>query len=127
MVAWVLGDCGSQVNVCTGNEIDCSLVRIAQNPSCGFKHGAPYADTSNSVCCIGTPYSQIIRMKCPTAPATLGDSSFVKCGPHRKGIMCVMIYKPVCALLKDGTHRTEGNSCTACTSMNVVGYTEGEC
>lgn len=52
---------------------------------------------------------------------------FARCGPYIEGRMCIQLYQPVCALLKDGTQRTEGNSCTACTNINVVGYVSGEC
>lgn len=67
----------------------------------------------------------------PLAPSPIirppSTPGFALCGPYKKGIMCIQIYQPVCALLKDGTRRTEGNSCTACTNINVVGYEQGEC
>ena len=66
-------------------------------------------------------------MKCPTAPQVPPTVSFIKCGPYKPDIACIQLYQPVCGLLKDGSYKTQGNSCTACTDINVVGYTPGEC
>ena len=103
-------------------------MKFAPKPSCGFKPGAPYTDTSLAVCCMDTPYSQILPIQCPTTPQVPpNDSSFSKCGPYKPGIMCIQLYKPVCSKLRDGSSKTSGNSCTACTDINVIGYTPGEC
>jgi hypothetical protein len=41
--------------------------------------------------------------------------------------MCAMIYSPVCGTAKDGSHKTYGNTCSACATPAVVGYTAGAC
>ena len=41
--------------------------------------------------------------------------------------VCTMIYKPVCAMEKEGQFRTYASECTACSHEEVVGYQQGEC
>ncbi len=41
--------------------------------------------------------------------------------------MCTREYRPVCGLFADGTFKTFGNACTACSNENVVRYIPGPC
>jgi len=41
--------------------------------------------------------------------------------------MCIQIYLPVCARLRDGRLRTYPSGCTACTDANVVGHRPDPC
>jgi len=45
--------------------------------------------------------------------------------PHPQ--VCTRDYRPVCALLADGTFKTFSNGCTACTDPAVTGYRERAC
>lgn len=51
---------------------------------------------------------------------------FVKCSEPRPQ-MCTMDYRPVCAELSGGSHKTISNGCTACSDANVSGYRDGVC
>ena len=41
--------------------------------------------------------------------------------------MCTQDYRPVCAVLADGTRRTASNGCTACSDPEVTGWVDGAC
>jgi hypothetical protein len=62
---------------------------------------------------------------------------FVSC-PEQRPEACIQIFQPVCALVDTGVRcvtspcpteewQTRGNSCTACSDAQVIGYIEGEC
>lgn len=57
----------------------------------------------------------------PPAPARL-----VTCTMPRPQV-CTKEYRPVCATRRDGTRRTYGNGCAACTDANVVSHVPGPC
>lgn len=41
--------------------------------------------------------------------------------------MCTQDYRPVCAVLADGSRRTASNGCTACSDPDVTGWVDGAC
>ena len=41
--------------------------------------------------------------------------------------VCTQDYRPVCALLQDGSFKTFSNGCNACSDPAVTGYREGAC
>jgi hypothetical protein len=41
--------------------------------------------------------------------------------------MCTRQYDPVCGLRRDGSTRTYGNACTACSDAEVVSHRPGAC
>jgi hypothetical protein len=40
---------------------------------------------------------------------------------------CTRDYRPVCAVLQDGSEKTYSNGCTACADVKVSTWTEGPC
>lgn len=50
----------------------------------------------------------------------------VKC-PELRPEMCTMDYNPVCGNLSNGSFKTYSNGCTACSDIEVLSYSEGEC
>ena len=56
------------------------------------------------------------------APANTG----IACSDPRPQ-MCTMDYTPVCGNHKDGSSKTYGNACGACSNPEVVGHLLGEC
>ncbi|MFQ5566620.1 MAG: hypothetical protein ACE5EU_09685 [Paracoccaceae bacterium] len=57
----------------------------------------------------------------PEAPPDL-----VQCREPRPQI-CIQIYLPVCAELRNDTRRTYPSGCVACSDANVTGYRPGRC
>jgi hypothetical protein len=41
--------------------------------------------------------------------------------------ICSQDYRPVCAVLQDGSFKTYSNGCSACSDPAVTGYREGAC
>lgn len=57
----------------------------------------------------------------PQRPSDLTD-----CQGARPQV-CTLIYKPVCAMEKDGQFRTYSSDCAACSHEEVIGYKLGVC
>ena len=53
-------------------------------------------------------------------------SNAVSC-PQERPQMCTMDYTPVCSIRTDGSRKTYGNGCTACSDLEVEAYTPGAC
>jgi hypothetical protein len=73
--------------------------------------------------CLGPPS---FTGTCPT------DCEFTECLPEQKNAdACIEIYQPVCGkyVLNTGkaAYETFSNSCNACSSMKVIGYSSGAC
>ena len=47
--------------------------------------------------------------------------------PEIRPQVCSQDYKPVCAVMRDGTVKTYANGCNACSDPAVTGYREGAC
>ncbi len=47
--------------------------------------------------------------------------------PETRPQICPQNYKPVCASLEGGGHKTYPNGCSACADVKVIGYKSGEC
>jgi hypothetical protein len=41
--------------------------------------------------------------------------------------VCTMDYRPVCAILEDGSRKTYSNGCSACGDASVSSWVEGAC
>jgi hypothetical protein len=41
--------------------------------------------------------------------------------------MCTHEYRPACGLRRDGSRKTYGNACTACSDPQVVSQAAGAC
>jgi len=54
------------------------------------------------------------------------EKEFTLC-PEPRPQMCTREYRPVCATLNDGTHKTYANGCTACSDPKVKGYFPDAC
>ena len=52
--------------------------------------------------------------------------AMVACTQPRPEV-CTQDYRPVCALLQDGSLKTYSNGCSACSDPGVTGYHEGAC
>jgi hypothetical protein len=52
--------------------------------------------------------------------------SMMTCTEPRPQI-CTQDYRPVCAMLQDGSLKTYSNGCNACSDPAVTGYREGAC
>ncbi len=63
----------------------------------------------------------------PQQSRKTGDSpDLVQCTQPRPQ-MCIELYLPVCAELRDGTQRTYPSGCSACSDANVAGYRPNRC
>lgn len=71
------------------------------------------------------------------AQEVLANPNFTECGDSRPEV-CTLQYDPVCAVIDTGVRcvtepcpsyeiQTMGNSCSACSNTNVIGYIPGEC
>lgn len=47
--------------------------------------------------------------------------------PSPRPQVCTQDYRPVCAVLQDGSFNTYPNGCNACSDPAVSGYREGPC
>jgi hypothetical protein len=54
------------------------------------------------------------------------DESLTMCTEPRPEI-CTREYRPVCALHRDGSRKTQATGCVACSQPDVVGYRPGTC
>jgi hypothetical protein len=54
------------------------------------------------------------------------NSSITACEDPRPEI-CTADYVPVCGAHADGTQRTYSNACSACSVVEVQGYSDGAC
>lgn len=55
-----------------------------------------------------------------------GEQKMVVCTEPRPQV-CTQDYRPVCAMLQDGTFKTYSNGCNACSDPAVTDYREGAC
>ncbi len=53
-------------------------------------------------------------------------AALIICEPPRPQ-RCTREYNPVCAILKNGSSRTDATGCTACSDAQVVAYMMGAC
>lgn len=58
-------------------------------------------------------------------PPDDSTTKFVEC--TERPTMCTREYRPVCGKLADGSRKTFGNKCVACSDPNCLGYTAGPC
>jgi len=56
----------------------------------------------------------------------MGEQKMVACTEPRSQV-CTQDYRPVCAILLDGSLKTYSNGCNACSDPAVTGYREGAC
>ena len=54
------------------------------------------------------------------------EKEIIACTEPRPQV-CTQDYRPVCAVLKDGSVQTFSNGCNACSDPAVTGYREGAC
>lgn len=54
------------------------------------------------------------------------SKEYIVCQEPRPEI-CTQQYDPVCGYLADGTQKTYGNGCTACSDQKVTKYKLGAC
>jgi hypothetical protein len=54
------------------------------------------------------------------------DPTLTQCVDPRPQV-CTREYRPVCGESKDGSTKTYGNACTACSDTAVAGHRAGEC
>ncbi len=54
------------------------------------------------------------------------ENSYIQCEEPRPEI-CTMEYLPVCGKLIDGSLKTYGSGCSACSDKKVTGYKPGPC
>ena len=54
------------------------------------------------------------------------DKEVVACTEPRPEV-CTQDYRPVCAVMQDGSVKTFSNGCSACSDPAVNGYREGAC
>jgi len=52
--------------------------------------------------------------------------TFTQCVNPRPQV-CTHDYRPVCGESEDGTTKTYGNACGACSHQTVIGHRPGEC
>jgi len=55
-----------------------------------------------------------------------GTKEMVACTEPRPQV-CSQDYRPVCAVLQDGSLKTYSNGCSACSDPGVTGYRKGAC
>jgi len=60
------------------------------------------------------------------SPKVSDDPALTLCGDPRPQ-MCTRDYRPVCGVSRDGSRKTYGNACGACSHQDVVGHYSGEC
>lgn len=54
------------------------------------------------------------------------DPTLTRCVDPRPQV-CTHEYRPVCGESEDGSAKTYGNACTACSDPDVAGHRPGEC
>jgi hypothetical protein len=54
------------------------------------------------------------------------EKEMIACTDPRPQV-CTQDYRPVCAVLQDGSFQTFSNGCSACSDPTVTGYREGAC
>jgi len=54
------------------------------------------------------------------------DPTLTRCVDPRPQV-CTREYRPACGESQDGSKKTFGNACTACSDQAVVGHRPGEC
>ncbi len=119
---YIHGNCSEVVSTCT-NRLDCRTIKAAYIPSCAFEKGkAPY-NVNNNLCCRNSTYDQVITGECPTIEKPTASTAC----PAKQSSFCPEIYRPVCGLLRDNSHRTYSNSCMACADKRVKSYVDGQC
>jgi hypothetical protein len=80
----------------------------------------------------GNPVMESYPRRCAAGDKTFTEEIKHICTAEESSAQaCTMEYAPVCGefLLNTGktVYQTFGNGCTACATMKVVGYTQGEC
>ena len=63
---------------------------------------------------------------CANNKAPEMDKTWTVCNEPRPQV-CTREYRPVCAKLEDGSRKTYGNGCTACSDPKVMGYVDKAC
>jgi hypothetical protein len=84
-----------------------------------FRSAAPF----------GALLAATITLGCSGGNAPQGapdDPTLTRCVDPRPEV-CTHEYRPVCGESKDGSTKTYGNACTACSHEGVVGHRPGEC
>jgi len=71
-------------------------------------------------------FSRIVPLDKLHSRNPTGVQKMVACTEPRPQV-CTQDYRPVCAMLQDGTFRTYSNGCNACSDPAVTGYREGAC
>jgi len=68
---------------------------------------------------------QFIMTRAELAPESLPVAGGACADPRPQ--MCTREYRPACGLRRDGSRRTYGNACTACSDSDVVSQAAGAC
>jgi tetratricopeptide (TPR) repeat protein len=68
---------------------------------------------------------QFIMTRAELAPESLPVAGGACADPRPQ--MCTREYRPACGLRRDGSRRTYGNACTACSDPDVVSQAAGAC
>jgi hypothetical protein len=72
----------------------------------------------------------LVTVGCASSHETTGDSAaagnITVCTDPRPQI-CTREYRPVCAILSDGSTKTYATGCTACSDPKVSGYRDLAC
>jgi hypothetical protein len=77
----------------------------------------------------GAPLAVAFLVGCSgvSAPQDNPDHpTFTQCVNPRPQV-CTHDYRPVCGESEDGTTKTYGNACGACSHQTVIGHRPGEC
>lgn len=131
VIAHKLGECQDMANNCSANPVDCTVIRLIQNPSCAFQNQKPFEDVNWQICCNTYPYQFIIQGTCPSVPVLPPPPpppfGVNVCNAQDRNIPCTKIGRPVCALKSNQSRVTYGNGCTACSDPSVVSYLNGSC
>ena len=120
---YIVGNCSDVVKTCPATRFNCQLTKIVYIYSCAFENGKTPYNVSNNLCCQNSTYSQVITGECPAIKKPTGSTTC----PAKQSSFCPEIYKPVCGLLKDSSHKTYPNSCVACADKRVKSYADGQC
>ena len=85
----------------------------------GAPHAIPASDTAGC--------EDLNRAAVRQDQAMLASTEELVSCPETRPEVCSQDYRPVCAVLQDGSFKTYANGCNACADPAVTGYREGAC
>ncbi len=73
-----------------------------------------------------TPSTLLLTLTLLSGANAPSDEGYTAC-PEERPQICTREYRPVCALLEDGTRDTRATGCTACSDPRVRGWIPEPC